>query len=394
MTHRSEPADPRQVEGLRAFGDDLADGRPRPATNDIEDTLLQTHRALGSNRLTASAMPDSTRHAIWADLMHAQSVNPVTNQEFRRAAELVSARSSHTGSPVHDSRLVRAIIRWQPAVSLAVVVAFLVGLVGFAYQRGVLEETGAPTGPTGTDQVGQVIASPDSAQPFIACESNGGTQLGDDELRMMSITDWQVPAYVVAQPVPPEIGQRAASAYSAYQACLFERFDAGSDEPTDEELSYLSDRLRFVLLYDTLSPEQQAEIDTRRERNPIPRMISDFPLPLNRTDFGFAEFTGGTFTTDFFLAGDVYALPDGRYAAIIGGVSTRMLRTGQPIRSGDGELYFVAFADQDGTLFVDETFTICPSDFALDAQEAGTAPSIPDLGLDQDTFVTPGRCSG
>ncbi len=391
MTHRPKPADPRKVEGLRAFGDDLAEGRARPADNAFEDTMLRAQRALAANRLTVLAMPGSTRHAIWEDLMHAQSEIPVANQGFRRVADVVSARSQ-TVSPLRprDSRFVRIVARWQPAISFAVVAAFLVGLIGVAYQRGVLEETGAPIGPTGTDQVGQVIATPDSAQPFGACEANGGTQLSDDDLRSMSITDWQVPAYVVAQPVPPEIGQRAASAYSAYQACLFERFDAGSDEPTDEELSYLSDRLRFVLLYDTLSSEQQAEIDTWRERNPIPRMISDFPLPLNRTDFGFAEFTGGTFTTDFFLAGDVYALPDGRYAAIIGGVSTHMLRTGQPIRSGDGELYFVAFADQDGALFVDETFTICPSDFVLDAQEAGTAPS----DLDQDTFVTQGRCSG
>lgn len=330
--------------------------------------------------------------------MHVQPIVPVTNQGLRRATGPLDPnpvvipsfrRTFSLPTRPHDSRLARAVIRWQPAVSLAIVVAFLVGLVGIAYQRGIWNEGGTPEPQAGVSQLGQDAATPTSTQPFITCEPNGGTQLSDDELRMMSITDWQVPAYGVAQPVPPEVGQRAASAFLAYQACVIERFDAGSDEPTDEELSYLSDRLRFVRLYDTLSPEQQAEIDTRRERNPIPRMISDFPLPLNRTDFNFAEFPGGTFTTDFFLAGDVYALPDGRYAAIIGTVSTHMLRTGQPIRSGDGGLYFVAFADQDGALFVDERFTICPSDFALDAEEAGTASSV----MDRDNFLTPGPCS-
>jgi hypothetical protein len=273
----------------------------------------------------------------------------------------------------------RAVVRWQPAISLAVVVAFLVGLVGIAWQRGVFDEGGGGVPPESSFGM---QAIPESTPDYdVTCEPHGGARPTDDELRRMSWDDWQLPAYGVALGGWSEHGVRALNTYLAFMACFLE--DTRSPEPglSDATTSYLSDRLRYVMLYDSLSAPQQAEIDQTLGRNPIPGIVDQYPLPVNRSDqIGAVPLpaNGDVFAATF-LYSDVYLLPDQRLAAMMGTVSAHLLQTGEPIRTGDGMLVFVAFASDgdifadDFDLYVDEMFVICPAAFAPGALDDGGA---------------------
>ncbi len=370
MTNESDPVDPRDVEQLRAFGDDLADGHARPPATDIEDTLLRTHHALAADRLAASAMPDSLKQTMWEDLMHAHA-EPVTlastfaNPSSGRIALRADTRSAPTrnGSVLSRSRntgLTRAVMRWQPAVSLAIVVAFLVGLIGIGYQHGIWTEGGSPA-PSGN--ASQVMYDPGDASTFpevpAQCASNGPVE-SDAFHTDMSIGNFPQPGYTPVQAVTPDVGERIQQTYLRFARCQYESMESYpypeatpstySDTLSPLALSYFSGRARLALLYPQLDATQQAKIDAQQCAG-IEEILTGFPLPLNQPlDYALISSTVDNFpnvTSLAFAPSDVYLLPDGRFGAIIGTLSTAAL-VDPSSATQDDQLTFVAFVEQDG----------------------------------------------
>lgn len=381
MANRSEPTDPRDVEQLRAFGDALAEGRPRSASNDIEETMLRAQRALGANRQVSSAMPDSMKQSIWEDLMHAQPALPTANGETRRAAVpssrgIISARSQ-TGSSQrsYDSRFVRAVARWQPAVSLAIVVAFLVGLVGIAYQRNVLVDQNEPDS---SGHASQVMYDPDDPSTFPhlpeECISNGAVT-PDEELATRDLADWLEPRYAPVQAVTHEQGLAVQESFMRFLRCEMEAFSTATPDggawtippvvATPELLTYFSDRMRFDRLYPDLTPSQQGDLDTYRCLPRINEILNTFPMPVNEpVDIAMPPVTadvGLEYTSAIFAPSDVYLLPDGRYGAIVGSMSTAALADPNAVTDDDFSRFF-AFVEVDGRYYIDELFTIMAPD--------------------------------
>lgn len=176
MNEPRKPATTPDEDALFAFGDDPTTA---PANN-LEATVRRLQRATGVNAPISSSIPTDLKHQIWEDLMHAQTENPsVPSPTAHRISRTVAAAAAMLAPPVLATRIVRspltrAVIRWQPAVSLAIVVAFLVGLIGIAYQRGIWNEP-TPSGPTGS--ASQVMYDGNDASTFpevpAQCATNG-----------------------------------------------------------------------------------------------------------------------------------------------------------------------------------------------------------------------------
>jgi len=229
-------------------------------------------------------------------------------------------------------------MRWQPAVSLAIVVAFLVGLIGIAYQRGIWNE---PNSPEPSGAVSQVMYDGNDASTFpevpAQCATNGPVE-SDAFYMNMSIGDFPQPGYTPVQAVTPEVGERIQQAYLRFARCLHESTEnypfpqatpsTYSDILSPLALSYFSDRARLALLYPQLDATQQAKIDAQQCAG-IEEILTGFPLPLNQPlDYALISSTVDNFpnvTSLAFAPSDVYLLPDGRFSAIIGTLSAAAL---------------------------------------------------------------------
>lgn len=403
MTHHSEPVDPQQVGQLRAFGDALAEARPRSAGNDIEETMLRAQRALGPDRLAASAIPDSVKRVIWEELMHVQPVVPVTNQGLRGAADPLDPnpvvipslrRTFSLPTRPHDSRLARAVIRWQPAVSLAIVIAFLVGLVGVAYQRGIWNEGGTPEPQAGVSQIAPGPGDfPETPVASSECVPHGADRLSAEELESMSLSDWPLRSYVPVRAIDPEIGQAALDTYLGWTACQVQ-FVYSENTPdryaSDEMLSYYSDRWRYLVLSATFEDDRMEERHEYWSRDVGQELVASFPLPLNRPRvvFDFGTYPN-TRSTDAFSPGDVFQLPDGRYGVVTGTISTEMLQNGPALAPYDSWLNFIAFLEVDGTLYIDEMFPFCVGEEVLTALdgEVWATPLADDMNENKNVIT-------
>lgn len=370
MTQPRPPANTPDEDTLFAFGDD-----PNASPgNDLEGTMRRVQRASRVNSATSSSIPPDLKHQIWEDLMHAQTApaTPVSQSEgvIPNPNVIPSLRGIFGSPQPHDSRIVRAVIRWQPAVSLAIVVAFLIGLIGIAYQRGVLNEPG-PSDPSGA--ASQVMYDPDDASTYpevpAQCATNGPVE-SDAFYADMSIQDFPLPGYTPVRAVTPEVGERIQQTHLAFLRCRHESFESFpfpeatptsySDTLSPLALSYFSDRARLALLYPELNATQQADIDASQCRG-IEEILAGFPLPLNQPlDYALISSTVDNLPNELsfvFAPSDVYLLPDGRFGAIIGTVSTAALMD-PASATQDDHLTFVAFVEQDGRYLVDEEFVV------------------------------------
>lgn len=383
MNDPRPPANTPDEDALFAFGDDL---NAAPA-NDLEATVRRLQRATSLEPHTASSIPTDLKRQIWEDLMHAQTASanpnmPIAHLPSRTVADLVSARP-HTQSPPHarQPRLTRAVARWQPAVSLAVVLAFLVGLIGVAYQRGVLNE---PTPPEPSGAASQVMYDGNDASTYpevpAQCATNGPVE-SDAFYMDMSIQDLPQPDYTPVQAVTPDVGERIQDTYLRYARCKYESTEdypypaatpaSYSDVLSPLALSYLSDRERFLLLYRELDATQQADINAYHCGR-IGDILSAFPLPLNQPlDYALISSTVDNLpgiTLLAFAPSDVYLLPDGRFGAVMGSVSTTAL-IDPTSATQDDSLSFIAFVERDGRYLIDEEFVIFPRDIEGRAED-------------------------
>lgn len=367
---RRERDDRSPADALFTLGDILVSGHDTPAKesresnpgdDDLGDTLRRVQRTLGDTTTTLDA---TTRHRIWEEIMHAHVGNPGAHIDGDRRRVRIAGTS-----PRPTSALATTVAHWQPTISLVVTVAFLVSLVGLAYNRGIWDDTGTLRQPA--SQSGEPYPfTPDRPTPAetvrsdATCTPRTEERLSDEELRAYSIDDWSPPTYYNAMPVDPAIGQMAIDTYLGFLTCEFnDPFATPSAAPgaSAARQTYLSDRARYLLLYDTLTPAQQRDVDEFLADNPSDEIIEGFPLPLNRdlNRVVWLDDADGTGFMEVFTIGEVYQLPDGRYGAVMGSISTQMLVEQRPVRESDGVMTFIAFWPEDGQLYIDEMLGLC-----------------------------------
>lgn len=365
---RQERDDRSLADALFTLGDILGSGHDTPAResresnpgdDDLGDTFRRVQRTLGD---PATTLEPAVKHRIWEDIMHAHVGHPGAHIDGGRRRVRISGTS-----PRPTSALATTVARWQPTVSLVVMVAFLVSLVGLAYNRGIWDDSGTLRQPA--SQSGELDPfTPDRPTPTetsvleATCTPRTEERLSEDDLRAFSINDWNPPTYYNAKPASPEIAQMAIDTYLGFLKCEFnDPFATPSAAPDTSAAreTYLSDRMRYLLLYDTLTPAQRREIDDFLTDNPSDEIIENFPLPVNRDIDRLIAVADNSFFINTFMVGEVYQLPDGRYGAIMGSISTQMLVEQRPVRESDGVMTFIAFWPEDGQLYIDEMLGLC-----------------------------------
>ncbi|MGN6030123.1 MAG: hypothetical protein ACTHQE_00530, partial [Thermomicrobiales bacterium] len=127
--------------------------------------------------------------------------------------------------------------------------------------------------------------------------------------------------------------------------------------------SVMADRMRILWNDMVAAPAHEKEIQNYICRPIADELIAGFPLPVNRT----MTFAVQNVEPDhqnaraIFLPSDVYQLPDGRYGAMIGTVSSAALQDLDVLTAND-ILSFVAFVEQDGHYYVDEDIVVLRAD--------------------------------
>ncbi len=110
-----------------------------------------------------------------------------------------------------------------------------------------------------------------------------------------------------------------------------------------------------------LSPSQQQQLATYRCLPRIDKLLASFPLPVNQPlDRAKADSNSNDASVAFvpiFLPSDVYRLADGRYAAIVGSISTAALTDPNAVTTMD-TLQFIVFSQSNGRYYIDEVFTL------------------------------------
>lgn len=339
---------------------------PRKSELTDQDISNRVHRALSATPISAD-----TRQHIWEDLMHSATVSTPGITTTTSASTDTPRHATPTRGGFTETRLARAVVRWQAAVSLAVVVAVLVSLMGVAWQRGILD--GPPPTPEGQFPALAQEGTPDDVADLLPdCVAQENTSRSNEELLAAEFLDFSVPNYSSASAWPLEETPELYDVTQQFWTCLSRaRAIDSTIDPSDPVYSYLSERLRYILMVDQLPEDQRVAVDTYTARNPIQTIINNYPLPLN-------SFTGNVyfptepdimFTYGLFGDRDLYLLPNDRWATTMGSVSTNMLQTGEPVRSGDGQLTFVTFVQEGDAWMIDEFFLVCPSDFAASLTE-------------------------
>jgi hypothetical protein len=166
--HHTDPDD------LFAFTE--GDGPPR---NDLEATLRRVQRVTGGASDSAGGIPADLKTRVWEELMSAHTLSTAHRPLAGiadRAPRPSSLKSAATRQP-RDRRSTRAaqfMARWQSGLSLAMVVAVLVGLVGISWYRSAGTDPDTPsyghlafqTNPEGTPQQ---LYEPDSVPTAAEC---------------------------------------------------------------------------------------------------------------------------------------------------------------------------------------------------------------------------------
>ena len=133
----SFPPRPTEAEALFDFGQHPGQA---PA-NDLEATLRHVQAAVG---VAPTSIPPDLKQQIWEDLMATPMPSVGMPQPIPGETRRFGPTLGQWTTPVG-----RAVVRWQPAISLAIVVAFLAGMIGIAWQRGVLDDSGNGSGDFG-----------------------------------------------------------------------------------------------------------------------------------------------------------------------------------------------------------------------------------------------------
>lgn len=355
---RSEPAD---AQRLSEFGDALVNGLAPTPRSDVEATLLRVQDALGRDQ-RASASPNATlKQRIWEEFM----TPTLTHGDPRTHVKTRPFHGHGLRRPSVPPSVTRVVYRWQAFISLALVFIVLVSLAGI-----VMQQQGGPS--RGHHQPQMVSASPTmndvAPLPQVPqqCVANGAVT-SNAELKTRSISDWPTPQYTSVQTVSYEQGLAVQKTFLAYTRCEWNAVHSATPPATPEPpvlaeptlLTYFSDRLRYDRLYSELSPSQQQQLHAYRCIPRIDKLLASFPLPVNQP-LDRAKLDGNDASASFvpiFSPSDVYRLADGRYAAIVGTISTAALTDPNAVTAMD-TLQFIAFTQVNGRYYIDEIFTL------------------------------------
>jgi hypothetical protein len=256
-------------------------------------------------------------------------------------------------SPPHAAGKRATFDRWQSIISFAVMLAVIGGLFAIAYQRGMQGPQPEPTmlAALADESTPHPIDSMDYAPECVA-------QPGGDDIEQRA--SYPIPSYSPAGLWVGEPQRNIAQTFLVYLQCRDER--GTNAEPTEAERSFLSPRLLSLMGPGGESTDQSPAGEIF---DPIQRIISDFPLPLNALPpYSDEDLEVLGFAHDPFDYWMIHHLPNERWAVMSGTVSTHMLQTGEPIRTGDGELAYISFIPQGDGYVIDEYFLICPTDIA------------------------------
>lgn len=279
-------------------------------------------------------------------------------KEFHTESATSRARSSSMSSPhlaippyAQSGGKRSTFDRWQSMISFAIMLAVLGGLFAVVYQRGMRGPDPEPTmlAALADESTPHPIESIDFSPECVAQESSEEAEQAGS---------YPIPNYspAVLWIGDPQID--IAQTFLIYLHCQDER---GTDaEPTEAEQSFLSPRLLSLMGIGGDSTDQSPAGEIF---DPIQRIISDFPLPLNALPpYSDEDLEALGIAHDPFDYWMIHHLPNERWAVMSGTVSTHMLQTGEPIRTGDGELAYISFIPQGDGYVIDEYFLICPSD--------------------------------
>jgi hypothetical protein len=282
--------------------------------------------------------------------------------------EAATSRTSHAGSPVMSPTALATpvttpqasgwgatVVRWQPVLSVTVMFALLLGLIGVAY-TGLHRRASEP-------EPAMLSALQDDATPAtgIECDEYGSPVRSSSELRDMSPSDWPAREYMPEAAADPDIALRAVEAYEHWVMCAWAMGNEAVALPPGEILRFWSDRMQYQFMLQrgqSFASEEQAEL---LQQPSIEALVQHGTLLLNRPLVDIVNPVTGERLPSF-ESGDVYALTDGRYGVVIGSISTEQL-VGSGSTSPDNEegisLTFLAFVESDGYLLIDEYTSFC-----------------------------------
>jgi hypothetical protein len=352
-----EPAD---HDRLQDAGDDLIVGRAGRPPSDDEQALKRTLDALAETYKSASAMPAELKQSIWEDLM--------TTATLESAVSItgLTPRESSAGRPTSTPRRL-ANHRWQAPVSLALVFLLLISATFVAITIN-LHQQGAPNDSNNAALNAVQPGNGDDSAAKVpgACIANGKIPSNDELLKHKDF-NWTQPHYSPAYSVTQQRAQDVQQTYLNYLRCYWDgRFAAtppGNSTPMaaverqPKLLTYFSDQLRYERLPDVPAGIQK----TIQEYQCFPRfddLLDGFPLPVNRPVTN--VMVNGDLMTSF-APSDVFRLPDGRFGAMTGTISTAALTDPAAVSTSDS-LSFVAFTEVGDHYYIDEFFTVVSAD--------------------------------
>ncbi|MGC4107912.1 MAG: hypothetical protein QM753_16435 [Thermomicrobiales bacterium] len=361
MNHHqdADPASRADADRLHAYGDALAAGTAPPSSDDLEATLLRLHAATGAPALdpNETSLSAGRKAAIWEDIMQQISLTPTP-----AVARPSLPRTSRWRAPLPPASAPSRRREWSATASLSVMLALAIGLIGVFV---ALRFEGAPVPPP--ENAG-LFAAPTAPSLPASCVPNGDVPKNEDDASM-SLSDWPAPEYAPVERVSYEQGLVIQQAYLMYQRCLADAFPDNGTPPSlplaypPDLLSYFSDRQRFILQASQETDRPQADMREYACRPVADNVLASFPLPVNQPQQAaiYSGSTGIQYAVYVFSPADVYRLPDGRYGAIIGTVSTASLQHPDELAARD-TLTFVAFVEKGGRYYLDEEVLVLAPD--------------------------------
>lgn len=305
------PDEQHQADRLGAYADAWLDGRIDEPESAEEATFACLQRVLGT---TQAPTPTEFRIIEEDQPMTATITSPLAPPVTRPRSPAMAALS-----------------RWQPAISFTIMLVLLGSLFGIAWDRQMRTPDSNPT---------MFAALQDDATPAAEHCTPPQPSATEEEVRTFSFDDRPSPQYYAIGKADAETTARAIQ--------LFESFWLCASDPT----GYLSTRLQHVFMYDELSSDQQGAIEAYwclpREHD----VLQSFPLTLNtqRINPIWQDYPRSQWKD-----AEVYVLSDGRYGMAMGKLTTDIIRDPSTARLQDS-LRFVAFVEENGQLYIDESF--------------------------------------
>jgi hypothetical protein len=344
---------------LRDYGDALAAGIAPPPADELEATMLRVHQAMTPALTRDTPLSPGRKAAIWEDIMHQASLSPsaptlpVARSHRSRPRQAPAALPAPGNAPSRRRE-------WRATASLSVMLAIAIGLIGVFVALRFDPPQQAPSDGVSLFAAPTQPSVPDSCTPNPAYTSPNPSAT--------SLADLPEPRYSPVKPVSYEQGLAIQQAYLNYLACSWLDVSDGTPPaiwptPDANMQSYLTDRMRIY--WDTFHtlPTGLERFQTYICRPVADELLASFPLPVNRS-VAFATqnvVPQHQNAQAIFLPGDVFQLPDGRYGAMIGTVSTAALQD-LDVLTEDDFLSFVAFVEQDGHYYVDEDIVVLRAD--------------------------------